>query len=452
MGAVNFRNRTLFHGDNLNFLRGMNGETVHLIATDPPFNKSKDFHATPDSLAKGAKFQDRWRWTDEIDVWTNKLQDDYPHVYRAITSAHEVYGSDMGAFLAFMGVRLIEMRRVLREDGSIYLHCDHTAHAYLKTLMDAVFGRKNFRNEIVWCYKSGGASPKRHFSRKNDSILWYTKSDRYSFNPQTEKSYNRDLKPYRFAGVAEYQDDVGWYALVGMKDYWDIAMVGRTSGERLGYPTQKPLALYERIIEASSNSDDVVLDPFCGCATTPIAAERLGRRWIGMDIWDGAHEIVLRRLELEHLAVPEESAEGQPNLITFGEVRYSTTNPVRTDEQTSSVAYLHTPTGRGRRYPPPRKQHGKLVAEFGPYCQGCGADYNFDHRVLEFDYVMPKSDGGTDAYQNLTLLCPPCNQVKRDYMTLTGLQRENRRSGHMKPGYERRISRGRGTRRRRARR
>ena len=431
MGEVNFRNRTLFHGDNLDFLRGLNSETVDLIATDPPFNKSKDFHATPDSLAKGAKFQDRWRWTDEIEVWTNQLQDDFPHVYRAITSAHEIYGSDMGAFLAFMGVRLIEMRRVLREDGSIYLHCDHTAHAYLKTLMDAVFGRKNFRNEIVWCYKSGGASPKKYFSRKHDSILWYTKSDRYIFNPQTEKSYNRDFKPYRFKGVKEYQDEKGWYTIVGMKDYWEIAMVGRSSSERLGYPTQKPLALYERIIESASDANAVVLDPFCGCATTPIAAERLGRRWIGMDIWDGAHDIVLQRLELEHLAVPDASAAEQPHLITFGDVYYSTAVPVRTDEQTEVVAYLQTPSGRGKRFPPPRKQHGKLLAALGAFCQGCGFDLTRKPKLLEVDHILPKSDGGTDAYANLTLLCSQCNGTKRDYMTLTGLQMHNRQNSEM---------------------
>ena len=329
----NFENRTLFHCDNLPVLQGMNSETIDLIATDPPFNKNKDFHATPDSLAKGARFTDRWDWDKDVHPeWIDQIQDDWPGVHAVIEAGKAASGMDMAAFLCWIGVRLMEMRRVLKPTGSIYLHIDHTAHAYVKTLMDAVFGRDNFLNEIVWCYKSGGASPKRHFSRKHDTILFYRRSRSYHFNPQQEKSYNRGLKPYRFAGVAEYQDDVGWHTLVGMKDYWNIDMVGRTSAERTGYPTQKPLALYERIIKASSNPGDIVLDPFAGCATTPVAAERLGREWIGIDIWDSAHKTVLDRLEAEGLAVPDaDDADGQSHLLTFGQIHYRNAPPIRTD-------------------------------------------------------------------------------------------------------------------------
>ena len=138
MPQPNFANRSLYHADNLDVLRGMNSESVHLIATDPPFNKSKDFHATPDSLARGARFQDRWRWIEDVhDDWLTEITRDFPEVYAVISTTREVYGSDMAAFLAFLGIRLIEMRRVLRYDGSIYLHCDHTASHYLKMLMDA---------------------------------------------------------------------------------------------------------------------------------------------------------------------------------------------------------------------------------------------------------------------------------------------------------------------------
>ena len=204
MAVPNFMNRTLFHHDNLPVLRGMNSESVHLIATDPPFNKSKDFHATPDSLARGARFADRWKWDRDVHPeWVDQIKDDWPGVHKVIDAARVAYGADMAAFLCWMGVRLVEMRRVLRTDGSIYLHIDHTAHAWVKAMMDAIFGRRNFLNEIVWCYKSGGASPKRHFSRKHDSILLYKRGSRYTFNPQREKSYNRQLKPYRFAGVED---------------------------------------------------------------------------------------------------------------------------------------------------------------------------------------------------------------------------------------------------------
>jgi len=316
-GGPNWKNRTLFHGDNLKFLRAMNSESVDLIATDPPFNKGRDFHATPDSFASGAKFQDRWSWERDVhSTWVDQIKDDFPAVWEVIDAANAVYmkktkknllrprdevGSDMGAFLCFMAVRLLEMRRVLKPTGSIYLHCDHTASHYLKTLMDAVFDRNNFRNEVIWCYKSGGASPTRHFSKKHDTLLWYSKSDRYTFNAQKEKSYNRDFKPYRFRGVEEFEDEIGWYTMVGMKDYWNIDMVGRTSSERIEYPTQKPIQLYERIIKASSDEGDIVCDPFAGCATTLIAAERLKRRWVGMDIWDNAKDVVLKRLAKENL-------------------------------------------------------------------------------------------------------------------------------------------------------
>ena len=182
MGEPNFLNRTLFHGDNLPFLRALNSESVHLIATDPPFNKGRDFHATPDSLASGAKFQDRWSWKDDVEgEWVDQITDDWPKVMNVINGSRESYGDDMGAFLCFMAVRLIEMRRVLRNDGSIYLHCDPTASHYLKQLMDAIFGKRNFQNEIVWAYNVGGKSSKR-WARKHDIILFYAKTGLYVFD------------------------------------------------------------------------------------------------------------------------------------------------------------------------------------------------------------------------------------------------------------------------------
>ena len=162
----NFDNRTLFWGDNIDFLRAMNSDTVDLIATDPPFNKGRDFHATPDSLAAGASFQDRWKWDEEAhprftDALKNKAEKkkEYARVWTVIQSARASWGNDMGAFLCFMGVRLMEMHRVLKDTGSIYLHCDPTASHYLKGLMDAVFGRKQFRNEIVWAYMDQAMQP-----------------------------------------------------------------------------------------------------------------------------------------------------------------------------------------------------------------------------------------------------------------------------------------------------
>ena len=388
MDDPNFQNRTLFHSDNLPVLRGMNSESVHLIATDPPFNKSKDFHATPDSLAQGARFQDRWSWRDDIhDEWLLRIQQDHSAVWAVITAAKAAYGDDMAAFLCFMAVRLLEMHRVLRPDGSLYLHIDHTAHAYMKTLLDAVFGRNNFRNEIVW-RRMGAHNDFRqgavHFGRIHDTLPRYSKGSNPTWNivhvpysaEYVKKTYRykdpdgrryqiqplHAAKPggdtsYEWKGQVppsgrywayskanmEKMDAEGkiHYSKTGtpsyklyleqskgraLQDLWDdVAPVFRRRSERTGYPTQKPLALYERIIKASSNEGDIVLDPFAGCATTCVAAERLGRQWVGIDIWDKAHEIVLNRLESEGLAISHGGGGGQngektPRIHTFGDV------------------------------------------------------------------------------------------------------------------------------------
>ena len=458
----NFANRTLYHGDNLDFLRGMNSGTVNLIATDPPFNKSRDFHATPNSLAKGASFQDRWSWQDDIhDDWLIAIMRYEPEVWHVITTAKEVWGDDMGAFLCWLGVRLLEMHRILADDGSLYLHIDHTAHAWVKCLLDAVFGRHNFRNEIVWCYGGRGMA-KQWFQKKHDTILFYSKSDSYFFS--TERA-SRPVAPEHVGRYNKIDDEGRRYARIKNRDasysniylkdvvredWWNIPYA--RGNEATGYPTQKPLALYERIIQASSNPGDLVLDPFAGCATTPVAAERLGRQWVGMDIWDGAHQIVLDRLAAEGLAVKSRPRRGGQQTLTLGDITYSTTPPKRTDGGETVALILRTPTGSsGQRYPPPRTQHGKLLMDIGPFCQGCGADYAFDTRVLEVDHINPRSQGGTDSYENLTLLCPPCNKEKRDRFTLVGLQQHNRANGYMRNESNLRMGRvaGRSSQRRR---
>ena len=336
----------------------------------------------------------------------------------------------MGAFLCFMAVRLLEMRRVMKPTSSIYLHCDPTASHYLKELMDAVFGRKNFINEIVWCYKSGGASPSRSFSRKHDTLFFYARDHKlYKYNAQREKSYNRQLKPYKFKGVEEFQDEVGWYTMVGMKDYWNIDMVGRTSKERTGYPTQKPLKLYGRIITASSNESDIVLDPFAGCATTLVAAERLNRQWVGIDIWEKAHETVVARLQKEGLAAGGDSED----LLPFGDVYHVAEFPQRTDEGDEAVTFLQV---RERIREPEGKKMSRaemyefLVTQYGPKCQGCDRVFD-DSRYLQLDHNTPRADGGLNHISNRVLLCGPCNIAKSNIYTLSGLRRINKKNGWM---------------------
>ena len=326
MADRNFDNRTLCHGDNIDFLRAMNSDTVDLIATDPPFAKGRDFHATPDSLAAGASFQDRWKWDEESHPqFTDALRDDpeNKHVWTVIESARASWGDDMGAFLCFMGVRLMEMRRLLKPTGSIYLHCDPTASHYLKTLMDAVFGRQNFRNEIVWHYSNLSAT-KRYFPRKHDIIFFYVKSNAsWTFNadsvriPYSESSLNR--VKYKGSGFASKAKG-SWLQEKGKipDSVWDIPLL--KGNERTGYPTQKPLALYERIIRASSNPGDMVLDPFAGCATTCVAAERLERQWVGIDLWKETKDLTVSRLEAEQ------------RMFAVEQMTVTQTPPARTDD------------------------------------------------------------------------------------------------------------------------
>ena len=446
MPAANFQNRTLYHGDNLDFLRGMNSETVHLIATDPPFNKNRDFHATPDSLAAGARFKDRWRWDDDVhEPWTDSIKDDWPAVDAVIAGARLAYGDDMGAFLCWMGVRLMEMRRVLRQDGSIYLHCDPTASHYLKSLMDAVFGWKNFRNEIIWHYRRWTAGSK-NFQRMHDVLLRYTKSDQFIFNLQYEPYGDWIKKDYRYI-----DEETGkrwrWHTVKGkrykvfledenrgvkLNDVWLIPYLGSTARERTGYPTQKPLALYERIIQASSSEGDFVLDPFCGCATTPIAAERLRRQWVGMDIWDGAYDQVIERMERDTVLRADDKSH-----VTLPMVNYSKTPPRRTDENELAAPGFKLRTKRPledwqrlthrqmkRVLEDAQKSNGNVI------CAGCGRE--LEREFMELDHITPRADGGENHIRNRILLCRPCNGKKAQYLTLSGLLRENKRTGWLK--------------------
>ncbi len=479
MPDLNVPNRTLFHGDNLPFLRGLNSESIHLIATDPPFNKGRDFHATPDSLARGAKFQDRWSWDDDVEgEWLDQITDDWPKVMNVINGSRDSFGDDMGAFLSLMAVRLIEMRRVLRKDGSIYLHCDPTASHYLKQLMDAVFGNANFRNEIVWKRSHPKGLAFTRFASNHDVILVYGANrdaiwnPMYVDNPRAHHQYNlieegterryqltsllnpnpdRPNLTYEFKGVTrvwrwtrermEQADRDGLIVVpregqgvprlkryldeqegIPIGDTWDDIPIA-AGKERVGYPTQKPLALYERIISASSNEGDIVLDPFAGCATTPIAAERLRRQWVGMDIWDGAYNVVKQRMEDNRQLLTD------PN----PQIHYVTAPPERTDEAEEAVPFLQV-TERYKEPAGPKMSRQEmfehLIAQNGQKCQGCDRAFD-DPRYLQLDHNTPRADGGINHITNRVLLCGPCNMLKSNIYTLSGLRRENTKRGYM---------------------
>ena len=531
MAERNFENRTLFHSDNLPILRAMNSESVDLIATDPPFNKSRDFHATPDSLAAGASFQDRWSWERDVhEDWTDQITDDSPNVMNVIQGSRSSYGDDMGAFLCFMAVRLLAMRRVLKPTGSIYLHCDPTASHYLKELMDAVFGRKSFRNEIVW-RRTGSHNSAHRFGPIHDIILFYAKSDAYTHRVQFSQYLRGHVDEYfkksdshgRYwtnsihgSGIRKGVSGRPWrgfdptasgrhWAVPGelvlafgidpdlpqhekldalydlglidlpkvgstalptyrqyladspgqpLQDVWayqphtqgclhdtdaqidhDVRWIPkRDKKERTGYPTQKPTSLYERIIKASSNEGDMVLDPFAGCATTCIAAERLHRQWVGIDIWDKAREVVLLRLRSEGLiADPKDKTHGR---MFVEDVSFTSDVPIRTDAGKSAAPNLRTKVTMFEPRGPKMTRaamYEHLLDQRGPKCQGCDRAFD-DPRYLQLDHNTPRADGGLNHISNRVLLCGPCNGLKSHIYTLSGLRRQNRKRGFMYKG------------------
>ena len=211
-----------------------------------------------------------------------------------LSAYSDIWENDRSSYLEMIAVRLMLMKETLKPTGSIFVHLDwHAVHA-VKLIMDEIFGEQNFINEIIWTYKSGG-SASRHYSRKHDTILFYSRTRQYKFRLQKEKSYNRGLKPYRFKGVEEFQDDIGWYTMVNQKDVWNIDMVGRSSGERLSYATQKPEALLARIIDAVTDEGDLTADFFCGSGTLAAVAAQKNRRFVCTDISSLAVANALKR-------------------------------------------------------------------------------------------------------------------------------------------------------------
>ena len=430
----------------------MNSDSVDLIATDPPFKKGRDFHATPDSLADGAKFQDRWSWEADVQPdWLDQIKNDWPAVWEVIDAANAVYmrptkknlrqprdevGSDMGAFLCFMAVRIMEMRRVLKSTGSIYLHCDPTASHYLKALMDAVFGWKHFRNEIAWCYRKWSVEAGQ-FVRNHDVILFYgPDTAERTFNPQfvdpspgTMKRWKGQRQQAVFVDGVRQATSSDEKAQSPCPDWWAISILNPNAKERLGYPTQKPLELYERMILASSNPGDMVCDPFAGCATTLVAAERLGREWVGMDIWENAKAVVLAAMERERLVLPE----AERGDLFAEEIRFTDRLPTREDDGATAGPPLRVKV-QVKEPDGPRwtraEMYAHLLDQHGPRCQGCDRSFD-DPRYLELDHNTPRADGGVNHVSNRVLLCGPCNKLKSNIYTLSGLRRENAKRGYM---------------------
>jgi len=253
----------LICGDNLEELVKIPKESIDLIYIDPPFFTHKQYEVIWQDEAEVRSYKDRWEGGIEH-------------------------------YISWLKPRVQAMYEVLKPTGSFYLHCDWHASAHIRIMLDEIFGEENFQNEIIWCYKTGGAT-KRRFGRKHDTIFFYTKSNAYKFNEIKEKSYM--MHEYGFKKSDFQKDEKGQYSWVILKDWWEIPAVGSATKERVGYPTQKPEALLERIIKTSSDKGDVVADFFCGCGTTVAVAQQLGRKWIGIDISPTAIKVVQKRLD-----------------------------------------------------------------------------------------------------------------------------------------------------------
>ena len=376
----------LYYGDNLRILQEyISDSSVDLIYLDPPFNSKADYSiqekSGEESIVQITAFQDTWHWGEESEYSFSEICDTSPQpVVDVIRSLRGFLGTnDMMAYLVMMAIRLVELRRVLKNTGSLYLHCDPTASHYLKIILDSVFGKENYINEITWKRSQTRSSISRRFRKARDILLFYSKTNHYDFHLQYKKLSRKSLELYK------HKDDKGYYRLVpilvsgktiygitgrpwrgidpstrgkqGMhwvtvhenlerydqqgrivwpgkknglpqlkyyleenpgvpvNDFWDdIAHISSSSKEMLEYPTQKPIALLDRIIQASCPEGGIVLDPFCGCGTAIISAENLRRRWIGIDITHLATALIKDRLKDSFRLLPKKDYEviGEP--------------------------------------------------------------------------------------------------------------------------------------------
>ncbi|MFC1954711.1 DNA-methyltransferase [Chloroflexota bacterium] len=303
------RTGVFYLGDNLEILSCfIPDSSIDLIYLDPPFGSNRDYrilYKKSGGKQPGTRkqaFSDTWSWDRAAeDTLEEIVQTAPPELGKLIQGMVAGLGSSpVAGYLVMITPRLLELHRVLKDTGSLYLHCDPTASHYLKLVLDCIFGVRNFRNEIAWSYKGGGRSTK-YFARKHDIIFFYSKSDNWTFNykdilvERTNRTYFTDDDGRRYwlkYGKRYYLKNEGKIP----EDWWaDIEPLDGPYKERLGYPTQKPLTLLERIVKASSNLGDTVLDPFCGSGTTLFAAQKLGRRWIGIDCNRNASDISVGR-------------------------------------------------------------------------------------------------------------------------------------------------------------
>ena len=473
MGSPNWANRTLFVSDNIFILRGMDSESVDCIATDPPFNSKRAYFAPLGSRSAGQRFDDCWRWDEVTDDWQDVLATDHPKIKELIEAAAVIEGgsidhqtgrirtgrvkNSIAAFLAYMAPRVVEMRRILKPSGVLFLQCDTAANSYLRLLLDAVFGRARMINEIVRRRVVSKGLAKRRLPNNHDAILAYAKGARWKWNPSSRpydlerlqqrytpeqiaqlpledqktleqydkmdpdgRRYELDnlLNPnkdrpnltYEFLGITrtwrwepermKAAHAAGRVVQTGpgrvprfkryldeqpgrpRDDMWVDVVQPETSDSK--WDTRKPISLYRRLIECATDKGDMVLDPFCGCATTLIAAEQIHRMWVGIDI--------------------DPVAESETKDRLAGESGITLTEPVRVRKslRRTDIPHISDEKLKVSLY---KRQGGRCA---NPYC-----DSESLRRVdLELDHRIPKVRGGEHDVINRIGLCKNCNVRK----------------------------------------
>ena len=476
-------NRGVYIADNLDFLRAINTASVDLVCIDPPFAKNDTFTgdklkpplrpderdnefrllkewgiatqaqadaagvAWPDDPKAKGGYRDTWAWDEDVhEDWITGIETTHPAVSKLLDATRYIHGEDTAAYLCFMAIRLIEIHRILKATGSLYLHCDHSANSYLRQLLDGVFGRDNLRREIIWTLPrpSGFKTQAANWIRRHDTIFYYTKGGSAPFNKQYEpypedylKHFNKEDERGKYWLRDGRKRRMGAGFVLG--DVWmDIHSMQTQSvsaKEGTGYPTQKPIALAERIIKASTNPGDVVLDCFAGCAYTAMAAERIrqsdpeqARIWTACDINPRAWTVFKRQFNKPELVLltcndqttGQQVLGSEPTITVHGPAEL----PRRTTAAGGEIKPLRTDNRRQYKRESTLLNKGEMLTALLQFSNGkawcCGfssanADGSLAYGDYELDHIVPKSKGGEDDIVNRAPLCSTHNQLKSDH-------------------------------------
>ena len=491
-GGFNAINRGVYISDNLPFLRSLNDECIDLVCIDPPFAKNDTFVKDDDRLRPPltedelsterrlmqhwgigdpksadeagvahpevvkAGFKDIWSWSNDVhEEWIDSIERDYAGLSKLIDATRHVHGDGTAAYLCYMAVRLIEIHRVLKPTGSLYLHCDHTANGYIRQLLDGVFGPDNFRNEIIWHYNKW-TNTANCYQQNHDTIFWFVKTQRAPYFKQygaptarmerlRRTGYNTGssdgkkilrvydrVKAREQIRKAEAEGRTVYYVDtplegVRMPDVWDISVLNGQSKERTGYSTQKPWVLAKRIIEGSTRPNDVVLDCFAGCAYAAIAAEKTDRRWVACDINPRSWTVVKRQfakpqlvqLRCEDTVTGQQVMSSEPVVTVHGPGEL----PVRTSADSIAQPQDFELPERKFKVPasiiPEREMLERLlqISDYKAWCCGFAnrrpnGDVVRTSRNFHLDHIDPKSKQGSNDILNRAPMCPAHNTRK----------------------------------------